>query len=119
MSGEQMGSASALTVYREKPLTEAEQALANALASQVGMRIQNCQLFSETLDQAGTVIDNEAYGNLPHYPDVQIPRGLSGWKCSQNLLHSRVPENLTASPCGTAWSICVTHWRSFNPFIGC
>ena len=75
MSGEQMGSASALTVYREKPLTEAEQALANALASQVGMRIQNCQLFSETLDQRvqlSEIIANATDGIVAVAPDGTI-----------------------------------------------
>ncbi|SRR6266404_2213731 len=42
-----------------------------------GREIQDGEQFSKTLDHTGTVIDTEAYGTLPHYADVEIPRGLS------------------------------------------
>ena len=42
-----------------------------------GREIGNRQLFSDWLDHTGTVIDAEAYGHLPDYPGVEIPRGLS------------------------------------------
>jgi len=33
--------------------------------------------FSKVLDFTGTVIDKKCYGELPHYNEVEIPRGLS------------------------------------------
>ncbi|HLY62502.1 MAG TPA: hypothetical protein VKV95_17310 [Terriglobia bacterium] len=33
--------------------------------------------FERTLDYTGTQIDSESYGELPHYAEVEIPRGLS------------------------------------------
>jgi hypothetical protein len=42
-----------------------------------GRDIQDGKEFSKTLDHTGTIIDREAFGNLPHYSDVEIPRGLS------------------------------------------
>jgi hypothetical protein len=42
-----------------------------------GRDIENGEKFSKTLDYTGTIIDKEAFGKLQHYPEVEIPRGLS------------------------------------------
>jgi hypothetical protein len=42
-----------------------------------GHEIHDLDRFSGFLDHTGTVIDKEAYGDLAHYPEVEIPRGLS------------------------------------------
>jgi hypothetical protein len=42
-----------------------------------GRDIQDGEQFEKILDHTGTIIDEEAFGRLPHYSDVQIPRGLS------------------------------------------
>jgi len=42
-----------------------------------GRDIQDGEKFSRILDHTGTIIDREAFGKLPHYSDVEIPRGLS------------------------------------------
>ena len=49
--GEAGESHSVLAIYREKPLSPAEQSLLDALASQVSVRLQNFRLFSETVEQ--------------------------------------------------------------------
>lgn len=41
-----------------------------------GRHINDRQTFAKILDDTAT-IDSEAYGKLPHYPEVEIPRGLS------------------------------------------
>ena len=42
-----------------------------------GRNINNGDEFSATLDHTGTIIDDKAFGKLPNYRDVEIPRGLS------------------------------------------
>jgi pimeloyl-ACP methyl ester carboxylesterase len=42
-----------------------------------GRDIHDGDRFSEILDHTGTIIDDEAFGNLLHYPEAEIPRGLS------------------------------------------
>jgi pimeloyl-ACP methyl ester carboxylesterase len=42
-----------------------------------GHDIQDLATFEKTLNYTGTVIDKEVYGKLPHYNEVEIPRGLS------------------------------------------
>lgn len=42
-----------------------------------GRDIQDGDEFAAILDHTGDVIDNEAYGALPNYHEVEIPRGLS------------------------------------------
>jgi hypothetical protein len=42
-----------------------------------GRDIHDGRQFSDILDHTGTIIDGEAYGSLEHYPEVEIPRGLS------------------------------------------
>ena len=42
-----------------------------------GRDIHDGEKFSTTLDHTGTVIDEEAYGDLRNYDEVEIPRGLS------------------------------------------
>lgn len=42
-----------------------------------GRSIRDLQTFSDTLEYTGSVIDDEAFGELDYYPAVVIPRGLS------------------------------------------
>lgn len=49
----------------------------SSLALLHGRDIHDGERFSKILDHTGTVIDKEVYGKLPHYSDVEIPRGLS------------------------------------------
>jgi len=42
-----------------------------------GRDIHDGTEFAKILDHTGEIIDDEAFGELPNYPDVQIPRGLS------------------------------------------
>jgi hypothetical protein len=66
-----------------------------------GRNIHSGDQFSEILDQAGTVIDHEAYGNLPHYPDVQIPRGLSlNWIKVNPDIYTFLIDRQTRKPAG-------------------
>lgn len=47
------------------------------LALRHGRDIQDGEEFSRTLDHTGDIIDAEVFGRLPHYPEVEIPDGLS------------------------------------------
>jgi hypothetical protein len=47
------------------------------LALRHGRDIHDGPEFAGILDHTGTVIDTAAYAALPHYEDVEIPRGLS------------------------------------------
>ncbi len=42
-----------------------------------GHEIEDGEQFSKMLDHTGTVIDVQAYSQLPNYSEVEIPRGLS------------------------------------------
>ena len=42
-----------------------------------GRNIHDGEEFSKTLDHTGTIIDDQVFGNLPNYTEVEIPRGLS------------------------------------------
>ena len=47
------------------------------LAIRNGSDIRDDQLYSDCLDHSGTVIDEQVYGALPNYDQVEIPRGLA------------------------------------------
>jgi hypothetical protein len=66
-----------------------------------GREIQDGEQFSETLDHTGTVIDTEAFGKLPHYADVEIPRGLSiTWIKINPDIYTFLIDRQTRKPAG-------------------
>ena len=42
-----------------------------------GREFSDIKAFNDTLDYTAANIDSESYGKLPHFPEVDIPRGLS------------------------------------------
>lgn len=66
-----------------------------------GRDIQDRQEFSATLDHTGTVIDPQAYGAIPHYSEVEIPRGLSmEWIRINPDIYTFLIDRSTRKPAG-------------------
>src|SRR5437879_4456953 len=66
-----------------------------------GRDIQDGEQFSKTLDHTGTIIDAEAFGKLPHYPEVEIPRGLSlTWIKVNPDIYTFLIDRQSRSPAG-------------------
>jgi hypothetical protein len=74
-----------------------------------GCDIQDGQEFSRLLDHTGTVIDPQAYGNIPHYPNVEIPRGLSlSWIKVNPDIYTFLIDRQTRQPAGYMNAMPVT-----------
>lgn len=66
-----------------------------------GRDIQDKQEFSSTLDHTGTVVDPQAYGAIPHYSEVEIPRGLSmEWIRINPDIYTFLMDRSTRRPAG-------------------
>jgi len=66
-----------------------------------GHDIQDRSEFEATLDYTGGVIDEEVYGKLPHYRDVEIPDGLSdGWVRINPDIYTFLIDRKSRKPAG-------------------
>jgi hypothetical protein len=66
-----------------------------------GRDIHDGKKFSDTLDHTGTIIDVEAFGKLPHYSEVEIPRGLSlTWIRVNPDIYTFLVDRETGDPAG-------------------
>jgi hypothetical protein len=66
-----------------------------------GRNIHDGNEFSSILDYTGGVIDKEVYGTLPHYYEVEIPRGLSlSWIRVNPDIYTFLMDRSTKKPAG-------------------
>jgi pimeloyl-ACP methyl ester carboxylesterase len=66
-----------------------------------GRDIHDGDRFASILDHTGTIIDDEAFGRLPNYSDVEIPRGLSlKWIRVNPDIYTFVIDRETGEPAG-------------------
>jgi hypothetical protein len=66
-----------------------------------GRDINDRNRFSKTLNYTAAVIDGEAYGNLPHYEEAAIPRGLSlNWIRINPDIYTFLIDRKSSQPAG-------------------
>ncbi|HEX2711647.1 MAG TPA: hypothetical protein VHM88_05415 [Candidatus Acidoferrales bacterium] len=66
-----------------------------------GREIHDGNQFSKMLDHTGTIIDAEVFGRLPHYVQVEIPRGLSiTWIKVNPDIYTFLMDRQTRKPAG-------------------
>ena len=66
-----------------------------------GREINDRDRFSEILDHTGVTIDDEAFGDLEHYSEVEIPRGLSlTWIRRNPDIYTFLIDRETRTPAG-------------------
>jgi signal transduction histidine kinase len=97
-----------LAVYREEELTAPERSLVDALSAQLGVRLQNCWLYSKTLDQRREL--NEIFVNSSDGIFVVNPEGVV---LSWNPAMERITGSATIDAVGRTWGAV------FGPDAGC
>lgn len=66
-----------------------------------GREIRDADQFNKILDYTSTEIDDKVYGNLPHYSEVEIPRGLSvEWIKINPDIYTFLVDRRTGNPAG-------------------
>ncbi len=66
-----------------------------------GRDIQGREEFSKILDYAVDIIDAKAFGDVPHYPEIELPRGLAlSWVEINPDIYTFLIDRQTSEPAG-------------------
>ncbi|WP_431859975.1 hypothetical protein [Azospirillum sp.] len=66
-----------------------------------GRQIESKEEFSAILDCAGTILDVEAFGKIPHYDEAELPQGLSlEWSKINPDIYTFLMEQSSQKPAG-------------------